>query len=144
MATKQHNTRAAANDIQSLFDPQGYQDVFKTWARMNERFTGLMVDAAARTTDISHETTQEALSNLRDASQVRDEPAEYGQAYSEFAQKQMDLFMRTAQSLAEVTQKTASDATDLASEAGQQIGDKAAANTQGAADKAGSAAKKAA
>ncbi len=59
MAT--NNRKSAANDIQSLFDPKGYQDVFKTWARFNERLTGVMVDAATKTTDIAHETTQEAL-----------------------------------------------------------------------------------
>ena len=142
MATK--NTQSAANDIQSLFDPKGYQDVFQTWARMNERMTGMMVDAASRTTEIASGTTQDALSNIREVAQVRDEPAEYGQAYSDFVQKQTELFTRTAQAYAEVSQKTASEVGELASEAGQQIGDKAAANAQGAADKANSAAKKAA
>ena len=138
------NAKSAANDLQSLFDPQGYQDVFKTWARFNERLTGVMVDAATKTTDIAHETTQELLSNVREMSQVRNEPAEYGKAYSDFVQKQMDLLSRTAQSYADVTQKSATEVTETVSEAGQQIGDKAAANAEGAADKAGSAAKKAA
>ena len=31
------NAKSPANDIQNLFDPQGYQDVFNTWAGMNER-----------------------------------------------------------------------------------------------------------
>ena len=143
MATKQ-NAKSAANDIQSLFDPKGYQDVFKTWASFNERLTGVMVDAASKGTEISYETTQEALGNLREMAQVREEPAEYGKAYSDFVQKQMDLVSRTAQSYADVTQKSATEVTETVSEAGQQIGDKAAANAEGAADKAGSAAKKAA
>ena len=108
MATKQQNAKSAATDIQSLFDPRGYQDVFRTWAQMNERVTGLMVDAAEKTTEIAHGTTQEALSNVREVTQVRDEPADYGQAYSDFVQKQGDLFMRTARSYAEVTQSSAS------------------------------------
>ena len=144
MATKQQNAKSAATDIQSLFDPRGYQDIFRTWAQMNERVTGLMVDAAEKTTEIAHGTTQEALSNVREVTQVRDEPADYGQAYSDFVQKQGELFMRTARSYAEVTQSSASQASELASEAGQEIGDKVAANAQGAADKASSAAKKAA
>ena len=144
MATKQQNAKSAATDIQSLFDPQGYQDVFKTWASFNERLTGVMVDAASKTTDITRETTQEALGNVREVAQVRDEPADYGKAYSDFVQKQMDLVSRTAQSYADVSQKSATEVTETVSEAGQQIGDKAAANAEGAADKASSAAKKAA
>ncbi len=144
MATKQQNAKSAANDIQSMFNPQGYQDIFKTWAQMNERVTGLMVDAAEKATEIAQGTTQEALSNVREVAQVRDEPADYGKAYSDFVQKQAELFTRTAKSYAEVTQNSAHEATELASEAGQELGDKVSANVQGAADKASSAAKKAA
>ena len=141
---KQNNTKSAANDVQNLFDPQNYQNVFKTWANMNERFTQVMVDAGERTTEITSETAKEALSNLRDVSQVREEPAEYGKAYSEFMQRQMDLFTRTAQSLAEVSQTTSKDAAELASEAGSQMSDMATENAERAANTAGSAAKKAA
>lgn len=141
---KQNNTKAAANDIQSMFDPQHYQNVFKTWANMNERFTQVMVDAGERATEINTKTAKEAFSNLRDVGQVREEPAEYGQAYSTFFQKQMELFGHTAQSLAEVSQNTGKDAAELASEAGNQIADIATENAERATDKATSAAKKAA
>ena len=141
---KQNDTKSAANDVQSMFDPQNYQNVFKTFATMNERFTQMMVDAGERTTEISSETAKEAFSNLRDVAQVREEPAEYGQAYSDFLQKQMDLFSRTAQSLAEVSQNTGKDAAELASEAGSKIADTATENAERATDKATSAAKKAA
>ena len=138
------NQKSAANDIQNLFDPQNYQNVFKTWATTNERLTELMVGAGERTTDITSETAKEAFSNLRDVSQVRDEPAEYGQAYSDFVQKQMDLFMRAARSLAEVSQKPSTETAELASEAGEQITGTIAANTERATDKASSVVKKAA
>ena len=143
--TKQNTqSKSSTNDIQSLFDPQGYQDVFKTFASMNERMTVNFVEAGNRSTDIASETAKEALSNMRDAAQVRDEPAEYGTAYSEFVQKQMDLFMRTMQSYADVIQKAGSETTELASEAGKEIADKAIDNAEAAANMAGTAAKKAA
>ena len=143
--TKQNTqSKAAANDIQSMFDPQGYQDTFKTFASMNQRMTTNFVEAGNRSTDIASESAKEALSNMRDAAQVRDEPAEYGTAYSEFVQKQMELFMRTMQSYADVMQKAGSDTTELASDAGKEIAEKAADNVEAAANKAGTAAKKAA
>ena len=143
--TKQNTqSKSSTNDIQSLFDPQGYQDVFKTFASMNERMTVNFVEAGNRSTDIASETAKEALSNMRDAAQVRDEPAEYGTAYSEFVQKQMDLFMRTMQSYADVIKKAGSETTELASEAGKEIADKAIDYAEAAANMAGTAAKKAA
>ncbi|PZX10381.1 phasin protein [Palleronia aestuarii] len=143
MATNQ-GTKSAANDIQSLFDPQGYQNVFRTMANSNERLTQVMVETGTRSTKIFSETSKEALSNLRELGQVRDEPAAYGQAYNEFFQKQMELFMRTAQSFAGVTQETAKNSAELASEAGRDMAEQATANAESAADKAGPAAKKAA
>ena len=141
--TKQ-NTKSAMADRQTLFDPKGYQDVFKTWAQNSERMMALAAESATRSTDIASETAKEAFSNLREVTKVRNEPADYGKAYSDFAQKQMDLFMRTAQTMSEVGQKTGAEARDLATKAGEDMSQKAQSNAQSAADKATSAAKKAA
>ena len=137
------NTKAAANDLRSLFDPQGYQNVFKTWAGFNERLTGIMVEAATKSTDIATGTAHEAFDNIREVTQVRDEPTGYAKAYSDFAQKQMELFTRTAQSFGDVTQKAGSDTSELASKTGEELSDKVASNASDAADKANSAADKA-
>ena len=138
------SAKSARNDIQSLFDPQGYHTGFKTLASANERMTSIAIEAGTQSTDIASDAAKEAFSNIRDWAQVRDEPADYGKAYSDFAQKQMNLFMRTAQAYANVTQKAGSETTDLASKAGEEIANKAAANAEGAADEVSSAAKKAA
>ncbi len=138
------NAKSAANDMQSLFDPQGYQDVFKTWASMNERMASIAVEAGTRATDIASETAKEAFSNIRELTQVRDEPAEYGKAYTDFVQKQTELFTRTAQTYANETQKIGSETSDLTSRAGKAITDKVAANAEGAVQTARSAASKAA
>ena len=143
MATKQ-NTKSAAHDIQSLFNVNGYEDVFKTWAQNAESVIAIATDSATRSTDIASESAKEAFSNLREVSQVREQPADYGKAYSDFAQKQMDLFMRTAQAMSDVGQKTGTETTELATKAGEGMGQKVTANLQDAADKATAAANKAA
>ena len=116
------NAKSATTDIQNMFDPKGYQDVFKTWASTTERMTAIAVEAATRSTDIASDAAKETFSNLRDVTTVRDEAADYGKAYSDFVQKQAELFTRTAKSYAEVTQNSAHEATELASEAGQELG----------------------
>ena len=138
------NTKSTVDQIQSLFNPQGNQDVLKTWARMNERMTAIFVEAGTRSIDIMSNTTKEALSNLGEATQVRDETADYAKAYSDLAQKQMDLLTRAAQNVGEVTQQAGTETKELASEAGKELSDKVAANVEDATDKVASIAKDAA
>lgn len=123
------NANSAVNDMQSLFNPQGYQAMFKTWANMNEHMASLAVEAGNRAADIASETTKEALSNVRELTQVRNEPTEYGKAYTDFVQKQTALFTRAAQSYANETQKIGSETVDLASKASEEITGKFAANS---------------
>lgn len=145
--------KSATDNVRGMFNTQGYQNVLKTWASINERMASILVEAGTRSVDIMSEKTKESLSNLREVAQVRDEPAEYGQAYSEFAQKQMDLLKSVAQEVSEVTQQVGSETKELASGAGQELTDKitgnvkeatdkVASNAESAADKASSAAKK--
>ena len=126
--TKQ-NAKSAANDMQSLFNPQGYQDMFKTWASINGRMASLVVEAGTRATDIGSATAKETFANVRELTQVRNEPAEYGKAYTDFMQKQTELFTRTAQAYANETQKVGSETVDLASKAGEEITGKVAAKS---------------
>lgn len=112
--------KSAANDIQGLFDPKGYENIFKTWASMNERMVSLAVETGTRMTDFASEASKETLSNMREVTQVRDGPAQYGKAYTDFMQKQADLFSRTGQTFANETQKFGGETADLASKAGEE------------------------
>jgi hypothetical protein len=138
------NAKSAPNDMQKLFDPQGYQDVFKTFGTMNERLMSIAVEAGTRSTDVASDAAKETFANLRELSQVRDEPTAYGNAYTDFVQKQADLFMRTAEAFGNVTQKAGNETSDLASKAGEEITSKVAANAESATQKVSSAANKAA
>ena len=136
-------TRTAANDIQSLFDPKNYQDMLGTWSDYNARVTTLVVDAASKSSDVANDTAQEAFSNVRELASAKTDPADYAKAYSTFAQKQMELFMRTAQSLGGIAQHTGQQSVDVASSAGQDMGAKVASKAEEAANTTKSAASKA-
>lgn len=135
------NTDTTVNNIQSLFNPQGNQDAIKMMASMNERMTAIFVEAGTRSVEIMSNTAKEALSNLGEATQVQNDPAEYAKAYGEFAQKQIELMTRTAQGIGEVTQKAGTETKELASEAGEEMSGKIEANAREATDKMTSAAK---
>lgn len=139
MATQ--NTESAVHNFQSLFNAQGNQDAVKMMAGMTERMTAIFVEAGTRSVEIMSNAAKEALSNIGEATQVRDNPAEYAKAYGDFAQKQMDLMTRAAQNVGEVTQKAGTETKELASEAGEEVSDKVAASTKEATDKFTSAIK---
>jgi hypothetical protein len=120
--------KTATNDTQSLFDLQGYQDAFKTWASMNERVTSLAVETGTRATDIASETTKDTLSNVRELTQARDELGAYAEAYADFLQKQTELFTQTTKAFSTEAQKFGGEATELASKAGEDMTSKFAAN----------------
>lgn len=126
------------------FDQAALRDGFTTWARFNERLMGIALDVAETSSGLAAKTTEETISNLRGVTTLRDEPADYGKAVSDFVQKQAELGMKTAEAYGTLVQKAQSRATELATEAGETFGDTAAANANSAAKKATSAAKKAA
>ncbi|MDF2235728.1 phasin family protein [Albimonas sp. CAU 1670] len=136
--------KSTAKNMQSPFASQGFQDIFMTWATINERMAAFAVEAGTRATDMASEIAKEALSNVRELSQVRSDPAEYGKACTEFMQKQTELFARSATAYAEETQKVGAETADLASKAGEEITGKVAANAESAAKIAGTADAKAA
>jgi len=129
---------------QSPVDVQGFQDVFKTMGEMNERMAAIAIEAGTRATDVAHETTKKAISNMRELTQLRNDPAEYGKAFADFAQKQSELMTRTAQTFATETQKVGTEASELASKAGEEISTKVTESAETAAKTATSAASKAA
>ncbi|TCS59037.1 phasin protein [Primorskyibacter sedentarius] len=138
------NAKSAANDIQNLFGPQGYQSVFKTWASMNERMASIAIHAGTRANDIASETTKEALSNMRDLTKVRDAVSEYGNAYKDFVKKQAELFTRAAQNYSNETQRVGTKAAELASKSGEEISDKVTTAAEGVAQTVHSVTQKAA
>lgn len=114
------------------------------WANMNERMTAIFVKTSTRSIEIVSNTTKEALSNLGEAVQVRENAADYTKAYSDFAQKQVELLKRTAQEVGDLTKQAGTETKELATEAGEELSSKVAANAKEATDKVAAIAKDAA
>ena len=135
------NAKTTMTGMQSLFNPNGGQDLIKAMANMNQRMTAIFVEAGNRSVEIMSKTAKEALSNLGEATQVREDPADYAKAYSNFAQKQFGLMTRTAQDVGQLTQKAGTDTKELTSEAREEFSDNVAANAKETTDKIMSATK---
>lgn len=101
------------------------------WTGFSEKMSGIAFDAAAAGHEIASTSTRESLANLRNMTAVR-EPAEYGQAFGDFAQKQADLAMRTAEAFGGVVRSAQTDAAQLMTEAGETMTKDVTANVNSA------------
>ena len=111
---------------------------------MNERMVSIVLEASSRASDVANETRKEALANVRDLTQVQDDPTAYAQAFSAFAQKQTELFTRTVQAFASDMQKVGGEASELASKTGEEVTGKVTKATESTVQKVSAAASKAA
>lgn len=125
-------------------DAQTFEQGFKTCASFGERISGIVLDAAADSNEIVTKSASETIANLRDVVVVRDDLTAYGQVYADFARKQAELALRTAEALGNVVRAAQAGTGDLVSNAGEQAAGTAAANVDRATRKAASAGKKAA
>lgn len=119
------------------------KEAFKTSAGYGEKFSKVALDAAEQSTELSAKWARETLSKLGDLSSVKDAPAEYGKAMSEFAQAQAALMNEQMAAFAEIAKKVQTDTVDLMMKAAQDASTEAQAAVKSASDKVADAAKKA-
>lgn len=114
MTNVQDFTKFFANiPTEFTVDPKVAGDAWKIWANFGEGFSGIALQAATKSNEIAVASTREALSRFRDISKVREEPTEYAQAFSDFAQAQLDNSRRVAEAFGDVVQQAQTKATDL-------------------------------
>lgn len=145
MANTQDFT-AAFKDILSAFpvDTKALEQAFKTQATLNEKLTGLALNAAEKSSEISSKWTKDTLSKLADISKAKTEPADYTKALTDFASAQAEAAAEHMAAFAEVAKKMQMDTVELLMAAGKDLGEEASAAVQKAAKEATTVAKKAA
>lgn len=145
MATEQSlNTFISKLPESFPIDKDATMNAFKSMAAFNERFAGIAIDTASRTNEITANTTQESLSRLRELTKVHDDASEYGQAFVNFVQGQMNLTRDTAEAYGKVLGDVREQTAELLSQAGDTAKETAEAEVKTAAKKTTSRAKSAA
>lgn len=137
---KTDTTANVFKDIPNVLETGALRDGFRAWASFGSRLSGLTLDVASKSTDITTEASMETISNLRNITTVRDDASDYAKVYSGFMQTQLDLSRRTAEAFFGLAQKAGTDASELVSEAGDSLTGTATANANEAASKAKKAA----
>jgi hypothetical protein len=149
MAKTQDYTKMM-KDMMGAFpvDMSGMQDAFKTQAALADKMSKVAFEAAEKSTEISAKWTKDTLSKLAGVTAVKEEPADYSKAMTDFASAQAEMAAENVAAFAEVAKKVQMETVELMLAAGKDMSEdmtaaakKAGAEMTAAAKKATAAAK---
>ncbi|MEO1306759.1 MAG: phasin family protein [Pseudomonadota bacterium] len=124
-------------------DATAMTDAFKTSAALGEKMSKVALEAASKSTEISAKLTTETLAKMAEVTKVKDEPADYSKAVTDFASAQAELVAEHMASFAEVAKKVQMETVELMLAAGKDFSEDATAAVKKATSEVTSAAKKA-
>ncbi|WP_136637333.1 phasin, PhaP [Pseudooceanicola onchidii] len=145
MATTQDFT-AMMKDMMGAFpvDTKSFEDSFKSTATLNEKLSGIALNAAEKSSDLSTKWTKDTLSKMSDLAKVKAEPADYAKAVTDFATASAEMAAENLAAFAEIAKKAQTDTVELMMAAGKDMAEETSAAVQKAAKDTTAAAKKAA
>jgi len=124
-------------------DATAAQDAFKTQASLAEKLSKVALEAAEKSTEISAKWTKDTLSKLGTVATVKEEPADYSKAMTDFASSTAEMAAENMAAFAEVAKKVQMETVELMLAAGKDFSEDATAAVKKATDEAAAAAKKA-
>ena len=143
--TKTQDFTAVMKDMMGAFpvDTSAFEKSFKTQATLNEKLTGVALDAAEKSAEISSKWTKDTLAKLSDMSKAKAEPADYAKAMTDFASASAEVAAENMAAFAEIAKKVQMDTVELLMAAGKDASQDATAAMKKATDDVTKAAKKA-
>jgi len=144
-AAKTQDFTTMMKDMMGSFpvDTGAMEDMFKTSATLSEKLSGVALEAAEKSTEISSKWTKDTLSKLADMSKAKSEPADYAKSMTDFASAQAEVAAENMAAFAEIAKKVQMDTVELMMAAGKDISEEATAVVKKATADASAAAKKA-
>jgi len=124
-------------------DMSAMEDAFKTSAALSEKLSGVALEAAGKSAELSTHWTQDTLAKINEISKAKDEPADYAKAMTDFASSTAEVAAENLAAFAEIAKKVQMDTVELMITAGKDMGQEASAAMQKAAGEMAGAAKKA-
>ena len=145
MAKTQDFTKVM-QDMMSSFpvDAHAVQDAFRNSAAFGEKFAKVALEAAEKSHEISSKWTRDTLAKVGSLTKVKEEPADYTKALSEFASATAEMAAENMAAFAEVAKKVQMETVELMLAAGKDMSEDATAAVKKATADVTSVAKKAA
>ena len=145
MATTTQDFTTILKDMMGAFpvDTKSFEDSFKTSASLNEKLSGVALEAAGKSTDLSTKWTKDTLSKMAELTKVQSEPADYAKAMSDFATYTAENAAEQMAAFAEIAKKAQTETVELMMAAGKDMAEETSAAVQKATKDTTAAAKKA-
>ena len=124
-------------------DPSAMQDAFKTQAALGEKMSKVVLEAADKSNEISAKWAKETLAKIGEMTKLKDEPADYSKAMTDFASAQAEMAAESMAAFAEIAKKVQMETVELMLAAGKDISEDATAAVKKATAEVTTAAKKA-
>ena len=146
MAAKTQDFTTVMKDVMGAFpvDTKAMEDAIKNQAALNEKLSGLALEAAEKSAEISSKWTKETLAKMTEVTKAKAEPADYAKAMTDFASAQAEIAAENMAAFAEVAKKVQMDTVELMMAAGKSATEEASAAVKKATAEVTAAAKKAA
>ena len=120
------------------------QDAFKTSATLNEKMSKVALEAAAKSNDLSSKWTKDTLAKVTELTKVKEDPADYTKAMTDFASATAETAAEHMAAFAEIAKKVQMETVELMMAAGKDVAEEATAAVKKATNDVTTAAKKAA
>ena len=145
MAKAQNDYTKMMKDMMGAFpvDMTAMQDVFKSQATFADKMSKVVLEAAEKSTEISAGWTKSTIGKMGVVSNVKDEPADYAKAMTDFASTQAEMSAESMAAFAEVAKKVQMETVELMLAAGKDMSEDATAAMKKATNDMTAAAKKA-
>ncbi len=142
---KTQDFSAVMKDMMGAFpvDTAAMEDAFKTTATLNEKLSGVALEAAEKSAEISSKWTKDTIAKLGEMSKAKAEPADYAKAMTDFASATAEVAAENMAAFAEIAKKVQMDTVELMMAAGKDMSEDAAAALKKATNDVTAAAKKA-
>ena len=130
-------------DMMNAFpvDTSAMDEAFKTTAALSEKLSGVALEAAGKSAELSSHWTQDTLAKVNEIAKVKDEPVDYAKAMTEFASASAEVAAENLSAFAEIAKKVQMDTVELMISASKDMGQEASAAMQKAASDVVSATK---
>lgn len=142
---KTQDFTAVMKDMMGAFpvDTGAMEDAFKTTATLNEKLSGVALEAAEKSAEISSKWTKDTIAKLGEMSKAKAEPADYAKAMTDFASATAEVAAENMAAFAEIAKKVQMDTVELMMAAGKDLSEDAASALKKATNDVTAAAKKA-
>ncbi len=143
---KTQDVNSMMKDAMSAFpvDSKAFENMFKSQSALAEKVSAVAIDAAQKSTEISHRWMQETLGKFATITTAKTEPADYAKSVGDFVQTSAQTAAEHMAAFAEIAKKAQSETVELMLAAGKTLSDDVSAAARKATTEVTSAARKAA